>query len=641
MKRACCLKCGSFRLHVSRRRSWLEYAAALSGWRMRRCQDCNTRFLQCGNLLVSTNHLKRIQHRILLGAAVIGALGAVLAAILYFGHMETAAAAEGIFLALSESDRGACGAACLFGGDAVGSGSLGIERRGSGRVSAGRLHGLRQSRFALQRELRSFPRSFVHGPRRDSRPIGPLCPPQPSTPASYWLRRGVLRLSRRARRSRARCLSYALGIGTAICIAGTIQLFTSRGDVFWLFPSGYDTRVIGPFVSPNNYAAFVELLVPIALTRRGAWRLPVAAALAATVAASGSRAGAVLVAVEIVAVLALQRKARDFALFAALAAVCVAIVGPQFLWDRLGQTDPFAVRREFLESTVAMFRAQPLHGFGLGAWRFAYLQFALIDTGQLANHAHNEWAQWAAEGGVPGAGGGDARIARLACAARIAQRVGHRADRRAAACRGGLSVPAPGPGRVDLHTRGRPQRRSGMDVAASEVSRLRAAALRGLRRRAIRLRRCAIRACNACERCTGRADFQSRGIPFRAGATRSAAHRAAPASGVGRQPLRHDIAHRAGSRARIRGQCYRSGASVARSRASRPPVCAPAWELANFYFRRNSTAFFWTWARRAAAMCPSATGGPCSTSAFRLRPTRPPSSPASATRNWKSRSCAI
>ncbi len=100
MKRACCLKCGSFRLNVSRRRSWLEYAAALSGWRMRRCQDCNTRFLQCGNLLVRTNHLKRIQRRLLLGAAAVGALGVVLAAILYFAHMEAAAAVEGIFLAL-------------------------------------------------------------------------------------------------------------------------------------------------------------------------------------------------------------------------------------------------------------------------------------------------------------------------------------------------------------------------------------------------------------------------------------------------------------------------------------------------------------------------------------------------------------
>jgi hypothetical protein len=37
----------------------------------------------------------------------------------------------------------------------------------------------------------------------------------------------------------------------------------------------------------------------------------------------------------------------------------------------------------------------------LGAWPAAYPQFAIIDTGETANHAHNEWAQWAAEGGVP------------------------------------------------------------------------------------------------------------------------------------------------------------------------------------------------------------------------------------------------
>ena len=197
-------------------------------------------------------------------------------------------------------------------------------------------------------------------------------------------------------------LTYILGIGTAICIAGTLQLFTSRGNVFWLFPSGFDSRVIGPFVSPNNYAAFVELLVPIALTRKNVWGLLLAAVLAATVVASGSRAGAVLVAVELVAVLALQRRTRDFWLFCGLGTACIAILGHEFLWARLTQqADAFAVRREFLQSTIAMFRAQPLHGFGLGTWRWAYPQFALIDTGEIANHAHNEWAQWAAEGGVP------------------------------------------------------------------------------------------------------------------------------------------------------------------------------------------------------------------------------------------------
>ncbi len=199
-----------------------------------------------------------------------------------------------------------------------------------------------------------------------------------------------------------RLLNSILAIGTVICIAGTIQLFTSHGNVFWLFPSGFGSRVIGPFVSPNNYAAFVELLVPIALTRKIAWRLPLAAVLAATVVASGSRAGAALVLVEIVTVLALQRRARDLWLFCGLSAACVAIMGHQFLWARFAeQGDAFAVRREFLQSTIAMFRAQPLHGFGLGTWPWAYPQFALIDTGEIANHAHNEWAQWAAEGGAP------------------------------------------------------------------------------------------------------------------------------------------------------------------------------------------------------------------------------------------------
>ncbi len=198
-----------------------------------------------------------------------------------------------------------------------------------------------------------------------------------------------------------RFLDYLLWIGSAICIAGALQLFTSHGDVFWLFPSGFTTRVIGPFVSPNNFAAFVELLVPVALTRRGALRLPLAAALVACVAASGSRAGAALVGAEAVAVLALQRKPREILRFAGLSVVFGAILGCGLLWSRFLQSDPFAVRREFLQSTLAMFRAQPLHGFGLGTWPWTYPAFALIDPGAFANHSHNEWAQWAAEGGLP------------------------------------------------------------------------------------------------------------------------------------------------------------------------------------------------------------------------------------------------
>jgi O-antigen ligase len=197
--------------------------------------------------------------------------------------------------------------------------------------------------------------------------------------------------------------------GSAICLVGLVHLYTSEGLVFWIFPSGYESRIPGPFVSRNNYAAFVALLVPVVLTlamRRepGARSyLVLAAALVAAAIASGSRAGALLVIAEAVLVFLLTRgHGALLAVFAALVTLFIAVVGYQYLWDRfVHDTDPFLVRREFLASTLAMIRSQPLHGFGLGAWTSSYPQFALIDVGRLANHAHNEWAQWTAEGGLP------------------------------------------------------------------------------------------------------------------------------------------------------------------------------------------------------------------------------------------------
>ena len=226
----------------------------------------------------------------------------------------------------------------------------------------------------------------------------------------YWLTAACLVLlghnACREPAGRSRFLKGALAVGSAVCFLGILQLFTSAGDVFWLFPSGYRTQVIGPFVNPNNYAAFVELLVPVALAlavrdeRRGRTYLAIAAALAATVVAGGSRAGTIVVALECVAVLLLRP--RKLLAFGVLAAAFTLLVGYRFLWDRFTfDSDPYSVRREYLQSSAAMFRAQPWHGFGMGNWPAVYPQFAVIDSGTVANHAHNEWAQWAAEGGLP------------------------------------------------------------------------------------------------------------------------------------------------------------------------------------------------------------------------------------------------
>ena len=217
------------------------------------------------------------------------------------------------------------------------------------------------------------------------------------------------------REPRVAFLEVVLWAGSAVCLVGLVQSFTSHGRVFWLFPSGFDDEVLGPFVSRNQYAGMLELLLPLSLVlgfrggRRAKAYMILAPALVAAVIASGSRAGTVIVFLELAAVLALQYRAGQIRMgrqgtgLAALILVFTVIVGYQHAWNRFrDRTDPFEFRREFAESTLAMVRTQPLHGFGLGTWPSAYRQFALIDTGTVVQHSHSEWLQWASEGGVPG-----------------------------------------------------------------------------------------------------------------------------------------------------------------------------------------------------------------------------------------------
>jgi len=209
---------------------------------------------------------------------------------------------------------------------------------------------------------------------------------------------------------RRRFLDRLLWFATAIAAVSLVQLFTSGGRIFWLFPTPYKDLVLGPFVYRNNYAAFVELAIPLALLKalarpRTALAWSAAAALmAASVVAGGSRAGTVLVVLETLVVLALDARGRALGAvwkLAAATAVLLAIAGPGFLWSRFQQADPLAVRRELVASSLAMFRDRPWMGFGLGAWPTAYPAYATFDLGVFANHAHCDWAEWAAEGGLP------------------------------------------------------------------------------------------------------------------------------------------------------------------------------------------------------------------------------------------------
>ncbi|MBK5292068.1 MAG: O-antigen ligase family protein, partial [Acidobacteriia bacterium] len=61
----------------------------------------------------------------------------------------------------------------------------------------------------------------------------------------------------------------------------------------------------------------------------------------------------------------------------------------------------YQARQELMLSSIAMVGERPWMGFGLGTWATVYPAYARFDDGLRDNQAHNDWAQWAAEGGVP------------------------------------------------------------------------------------------------------------------------------------------------------------------------------------------------------------------------------------------------
>jgi len=210
--------------------------------------------------------------------------------------------------------------------------------------------------------------------------------------------------------------SAMLWFSFVVAVLATIQTFTSNDLVFWLFPTGY-SGVMGPILYRNHYAMFIEAVLPIALyeaarrNRGGLLYAGMAAAMYASVIASASRGGTVLVTAEVVVVLALIWKrglASGRAVGASLLRIAVlfvaftSVVGWEHVWDRFLQPDLMVGRREFAVSSLQMIAAHPWFGVGLGAWPDAYPRYALIDLGgAFANQAHSDWLQWTAEGGIP------------------------------------------------------------------------------------------------------------------------------------------------------------------------------------------------------------------------------------------------
>jgi O-antigen ligase len=210
------------------------------------------------------------------------------------------------------------------------------------------------------------------------------------------------------------CFAAAMAV---LCLT---QLFTSGGRVLWTFSTGYPD-VYATFPNHNNYAQFIEISLPIALWRalRDGWRswgyALIGGVLYASVIGAASRAGAILCTAELLTMLVigavqhgLKNPRRPFrsttvtlVVVPLLAAIFTSVVGWQRIWERFQQNDPYQGRLEFMLSALDMARHRPLMGYGLGTFPEVYQQHAIKDFPFYANHAHNDWAEFAADGGVP------------------------------------------------------------------------------------------------------------------------------------------------------------------------------------------------------------------------------------------------
>jgi O-antigen ligase len=198
---------------------------------------------------------------------------------------------------------------------------------------------------------------------------------------------------------------------TALAVEAMLQRYLAPGRVFGIIPAV--DNVVGTLYYKNQFAAMMELAAPLAL-----WRiyngqvvsggLCFAAMFAATITCE-SRMGVVLILAELLVFLVLMvvgRRMPANALLAVIAALALLVTGASLvagtdvIWDRLREPDAYALRRNLLNSSLKMIPMHPWQGSGLGTWPSEYPGYATYDVGAYVNEAHNDWAQWASEGGI-------------------------------------------------------------------------------------------------------------------------------------------------------------------------------------------------------------------------------------------------
>lgn len=213
---------------------------------------------------------------------------------------------------------------------------------------------------------------------------------------------------------------FLMTLAFAVSIFGIVQHFTWNGKIYWVRPLTHGGEPFGPFVDRDDFAGFVELILPLGLSllvfdgERQERRLLVGLFVvfpAAALLLSASRAGVVCFLLELLllGVLAEMHKRRSRWLLAGMAFAIVALAA----WLGVGHTlrrfteghgteISLINRLEVSWDTWHMFLAHPLVGTGMGTFETAYPRFQTHYIGPIVNHAHNDYLELLSDGGIVG-----------------------------------------------------------------------------------------------------------------------------------------------------------------------------------------------------------------------------------------------
>lgn len=224
--------------------------------------------------------------------------------------------------------------------------------------------------------------------------------------------------------SQAKALAVAItGYGIALASFALLQGLSPNGKLYWIRPShGW---IYGPYVSHNNYAGLMEMLVPVpvvfCLTRyaAGQMRLVIAAGaalMAGTIFFSGSRGGMISFAAEMILFAVVMLKIQKGTKLAAGAGIFAVVTAALLMWvggvelSKRVATIGTETRQELSgglrwtidQDGVRMFAHKPVLGWGLGTFPTAYPRYRSFHTTFFINDAHNDYLQMLVETGLAG-----------------------------------------------------------------------------------------------------------------------------------------------------------------------------------------------------------------------------------------------